>query len=106
MTGPRRECAGDNSSNNPNRRTSSVSWAEDLVAGMGGSGASSSPPPKETDMTAPRPADSDGSGSGRDGAGDNSSNNPNRRTSSVSWAEDIVARKREEQVHPRGSGGA
>ncbi|CAM9516695.1 unnamed protein product, partial [Ectocarpus fasciculatus] len=74
-----------------NRRTSSVSWAEEIVEGKGGS-TRQKPCPKTREEAAVDKNKTEAASSGGDSiARDNS--DQNRRTSSVSWAEDIVAEK-------------
>lgn len=88
----------------PKRRTSSVSWAEDIAEGKGTDSQSQPSPPEKADSRAETSTDvapraiSSGKSNGE------SSNNVNRRTSSISWAEDIVAGKEgESQRRPSSS---
>lgn len=95
--------------NTANRGTSSISWAEGLVAGLEENGASSSSP-EAAAVTASRPADSNGNGTGNGTgsglAGDGDNSTSIRQTSSISWTEDIVTRTGEEAVHTRESAAA
>eukprot|EP00903_Cladosiphon_okamuranus_P006276 g6158.t1 len=91
--------SGGENSSAPNRRTSSISWADDIVARTGDNGASSLSP-KAAALTVSRPADGNGDGHGSGLAGDGDNSAPNRRTSSISWAEDIVARTRDNGASP------
>ncbi|CAN0479801.1 unnamed protein product [Ectocarpus sp. 12 AP-2014] len=74
-----------------NRRTSSVSWAEEIVEGKGGRTPQQSPSQTRVESVVDNNKTKAASSGGNSAAQDNS--DQHRRTSSVSWAEDIVAEK-------------
>ncbi|CAM9341398.1 unnamed protein product, partial [Ectocarpus sp. 4 AP-2014] len=74
-----------------NRRTSSVSWAEEIVEGKGGRTPQQSPSQTRVESVVDNKKTEAASSGGNSTAQDNS--DQHRRTSSVSWAEDIVAHK-------------
>lgn len=106
----------------PKRRTSSVSWAEDIVAGNGGESRQQSSPQEGvqsavdasaeasvTKTTAKAPSGARSSGDSIKDIGEDLYRDPKRRTSSVSWAEDIAEGKggvAQPQPSPRGNGGS
>ncbi|CAM9511156.1 unnamed protein product, partial [Ectocarpus sp. 8 AP-2014] len=74
-----------------NRRTSSVSWAEEIVEGKGGRTPKQSPSQTRVESVVDNRKTEAASSGGNSTAQDNS--DQHRRTSLVSWAGDIVAEK-------------
>ncbi|CAM9119782.1 unnamed protein product [Hapterophycus canaliculatus] len=100
-------------SSDPKRRTSSISWAEDIVAGNKGERRQQGSPleevnlPVNTSLGASAAENTTESSLVADSSTGDSRNvdedirNPKRRTSSVSWAEDIVASNKGERQRQR-----